>query len=379
MLRSKDKTTHIETAAVHAGRETDPATGAVVPPIHVSTTYARDAEGGFSRGWKYTRYDNPTRRALERCVATLEGGVDAAAFGSGMAAVHAVFQCCRPGDRVVVTRDAYVGVTRLMNEVMIPWGLEVVFADLADDDAATAAIVPGTRLVWAETPSNPLLRITDLAHVVEIAHRAGAIAACDNTFATPVLQRPLEYGFDLVMHSSTKYLGGHSDVLGGIVVTREGGEWLESLRTIQSAGGAVPAPLDCHQVLRGIQTLPLRIHAQSERAAALAGWLTTHPRVERVHYPFLDAHPRVALAREQMAAGGGIVSIELADAATALAVANKTRLFVHATSLGGVESLIEHRASGEAPDTPTPKGLLRLSVGIEHLDDLRDDLAQALE
>ncbi len=368
----------IETEVVHAGREIDATTGAVVAPIHVATTFARDAEGGFSRGWKYTRYDNPTRRALERCIAALEGGADAAAFGSGMAAAHAVFQCLRPGDRVVVTRDAYLGVTRLLNEVMIPWGLAVEFVDFSDDAALAAAITPGTKLVWAETPSNPLLKITDLARVVALTRAAGAVAACDNTFATPVLQRPIEHGFDLVMHSSTKYLGGHSDVLGGLVVARETGGMLERLRGIQSAGGAVPAPFDCHMVLRGIQTLALRVRAQSARAQALAEWLGEHPRVERVHYPFHESNPGATLARRQMRAGGGIVSFELADESTALAVANRMRLFTHATSLGGVESLVEHRASGEAPDTPTPRGLLRLSVGIEDLDDLRDDIAQAL-
>lgn len=364
----------VETTAVHAGREPDRETGAVVPPLHLSTTFARDDAGGFSKGWKYTRYDNPTRRALEHCIAELEGGTDACAFGSGMAAAHAVFQLCRPGDRVVVSRDAYIGVLRLVEDVLRPAGLEVTLADLTDADSLATTIPDGTRLVWAETPSNPVLRITDLAAVAARARAVGAWSCCDNTFATPVLQRPFEHGFDLVMHSSTKYLGGHSDVLGGLVVVRDGGGLLDPLRAWQSAVGAVPAPFDCYLVLRGIATLPLRVRAQSANAAALAAWLAEHPRVRTVHYPEGNA-----VAARQMSAFGGIVSFELDDAKSALAVANRTRVFVHATSLGGVESLIEHRASGERPDTPTPQALLRLSVGIEHIDDLRDDLAQALQ
>lgn len=368
---------HVETEVVHAGRETDATTGAVVPPLHLSTTFTRDADGGFSKGWKYTRYDNPTRRSLERCMTELEGGLGACAFSSGMAAAHAVFQMFRPGDHVVVTRHAYTGVLRLVEEVLRPAGLDVTLADFTGGGGLDA-IRDDTKLVWTETPSNPLLKLTDLEAVCTRAHRAGALVATDNTFATPVLQQPFRHGVDIVMHSSTKYLGGHSDVLGGIVVVRESESVLERLRALQSAGGAVPAPFDCYQVLRGISTLALRVRTQSANAAALAEWLPTQSGVSVVHYPGLAAGDQAALFQRQMSAGGGVVSFEMADAETALAIANRTRLFRHATSLGSVESLIEHRYSGESPDTPTPPGLVRLSVGIEHIDDLRDDLAQAL-
>ena len=370
----------IETLAVHAGREPDAATGAVVPPLHLATTYARDPDGGFARGFQYARYANPTRLALEDCVAQLEGGADAAAFGSGMAATHAVFAALRPGDRAVVSEDAYHGVHRLLDEVLVPWGLVVETADFSDPDALARALAPRAARGWAETPSNPLLKLCDLDAVAAMAHAAGALAVCDNTFATPVLQRPLEHGFDLVMHSATKYFGGHSDVLGGAVVARTTGGLFERVRALQARGGAVPAPFDCYLLLRGIATLALRVRAQSANALALAGWLAAHPRVARVHYPFLASHPQHALAARQMAGGGGVLSFELdGPPAVALKMATRTRVFKHATSLGGVESLIEHRASTEGPNTKTPGTLLRLAVGIEHLDDLRDDLAQALE
>ncbi|MCA1798852.1 MAG: aminotransferase class V-fold PLP-dependent enzyme [Xanthomonadaceae bacterium] len=273
----------IETACVHSGREPDPTTGAVVPPLYLSTTYERDAEGGWARGFKYTRYTNPTRVSLEECLTTLEGGAGACAFSSGMAAAHAVFQLLKPGDRVVVSADAYHGVHRLLDETMQQWGLVVEYADFSDDSALTRALQQPARVVWAETPSNPLLKLCDLAAVAAHAHRAGALAVCDNTFATPVLQRPFESGFDVVMHSSTKYFGGHSDVLGGALIVREDGETLERLRALQASAGAVPAPFDCYQILRGLATLPLRVRAQSANALALAEWLAGQARVSRVH------------------------------------------------------------------------------------------------
>lgn len=373
------KQRHIETLAVHAGREPDADTGAVVAPLHLSTTFARDAAGGFSHGYQYTRYQNPTRASLEACIAALEGGAGCAAFASGMAAANAVFQTLAPGDRVVVSADAYHGVQRLLTDHLSK-SLRVDKVDFSDDAALATALADPAALVWAETPSNPLLKLTDLARVAELAHAAGAVAVCDNTFATPVLQRPLEFGFDAVMHSSTKYFGGHSDVLGGAVVVRDDSPLLAALHELQARAGAVPSPFDCYLLLRGIATLSLRVRAQSTNAAALANWLADHPRVARVHYPFHASHPQAALARRQMAAGGGVLSFELdAPAEVALRVATRTRLFTHATSLGGVESLIEHRASIEGAGTRTPATLLRLAVGIEHLDDLRDDLAQALE
>lgn len=370
----------IETLAVHAGREPDDATGAVVPPLHLATTYARDAEGGFARGYQYTRYRNPTRASLEACLAELEGGAGAAAFASGMAAAHAVFQTLKPGDRVVASADAYHGVRRLLEGQMRAWGLVIDACDFSDGAALERALSRPAALVWAETPSNPLLKLCDLAEVARLAHAAGAVAVCDNTFATPVLQRPLEHGFDAVMHSTTKYIGGHSDVLGGAVVTRDDGPLLAALHELQARGGAVPSPFDCYLLLRGVATLALRVRAQSDNAAALADWLATHPRVARVHYPFHESHPQRELAQRQMAGGGGVLSFEIDAAADAAKrVAGRTRVFHHATSLGGVESLIEHRASIEGEGTTTSGSLLRLAVGIEHLDDLRDDLARALE
>jgi cystathionine gamma-synthase len=369
----------LETLAVHAGGGVDPTTGAVAPPIYLSTTFERDADGEFPQGYIYTRSGNPNRTALEAALAALEGGAAAAVFGSGSAATAAIFQALAPGDHVVAPADAYHGTGKLLREVFAPWGLTSSFVDMTDLAAVEAALRPETRLVWVETPSNPLLKVTDIERVVALAHATGAACAVDNTWASPVLQQPLALGADLVMHSTTKYLGGHTDVLGGAVVAREEGGLFERVRLLQSTAGGVPSPFDCWLVLRGVRTLPLRVRAQSAGAAAVAEFLSAHPAVSAVHYPGLEWHPGYAVAARQMAGFGGMLSFQVRGGReAAFGVAAQLRLFTRATSLGGTESLIEHRASIEGPETATPEDLLRVSIGLEHPEDLIEDLAQAL-
>jgi cystathionine gamma-synthase len=370
---------HFDTLAVHAGPDPDAATGAVTPPIHLSTTFERDPDGGYPRGFMYGRYANPNRDALEACLARLEGAAACLAFGSGQAASTAVLQALAPGDHVVAPEDAYFGTGKLLREVMGPWGLQTSFVDMTDLRAVEAALRPNTRLVWMESPSNPLLKITDFAATAELAHRAGALAACDNTWATPVLSRPVEQGVDIVVHATTKYLGGHSDVLGGAVCLASEGPLLERLRLLQGSTGAIPSPFDCWLVLRGVKTLALRVRRQSDSALAVARFLAGHPAVEAVHYPGLPDHPGHAIAARQMSGFGGMLSVQVRGGqAEAMAVVARCRLFTRATSLGGVESLIEHRKSNEAPESATPDNLLRVSIGVEHPDDLVADLDQAL-
>jgi cystathionine gamma-synthase len=370
----------LETLAIHAGRGPDPATGAVREPIHVSTTFERGPDGAYPQGYFYGRSGNPNRNALEQAVAALEGGTEAVAFASGSAATLAVFSLAAAGGRVVCSADCYHGTARQLREVLPRWGAQVEFVDTTDLAAVTRALERGAALLWVETPSNPLLRVSDLAALAGLAHARGALLGCDNTFASPVLQRPLALGADLVMHSTTKFLGGHSDVLGGVVVVREPGEVLERLREFQGVGGGVPSPFDCWLLLRSLATLPLRVRAQSANALAVAQFLEADPRVEHVHYPGLERHPGHALAARQMQDGfGAVVSLQVpGGAAQAMAVAARVQLFTRATSLGGVESLIEHRASMEGPATRTPPNLLRLAVGLEHPDDLVADLDRAL-
>ena len=371
---------NIETLAIHAGQAPDLASGAVMPPIVLSTTFERAADGSFPHGYIYTRENNPNRSALEQCLAALEGGADCAAFGSGLGASMAIFQALAPGDHVIMPDDAYHGVSRLVREIMKPWGLQASIVDMTNLDAVRAAVQPNTRLIWLETPSNPLLKISDIAAIAAIAHDAGALLAVDNTWATPMLQQPLALGADLVMHSTTKYLGGHSDVLGGAVVARTKDALFERVRFLQGHGGAVPAPFDCWLVLRGIRSLAYRMRGHTENAARVAEFLSTHPAIERVHYPGLVTHPGHAVAARQMRSGGGMLSVEVRGGEpAAMALAARVRIFTRATSLGGVESLIEHRASVEGPESRTPPSLLRISVGLEHPDDLIEDLRQALE
>jgi cystathionine gamma-synthase len=370
----------LETLAVHAGREPDPATGALREPIHLATTFERGADGNYPLGYSYSRSGNPNRSALEQAVAALEGGHDAVAFASGSAATLAVFTLAASGGRVVCSSDCYHGTAKQLREILPRWGGSVEFVDTTDLDATRQALQPGATLLWVETPSNPLLRVSDLAALAALAQARGALLGCDNTFASPVLQQPLALGADLVMHSTTKYLGGHSDVLGGIVVAREAGSLLERLRDFQGTGGGVPSPFDCWLLLRSLPTLPLRVRQQAANALAVARFLAADQRVERVHYPGLESHPGHALAGRQMLGGyGAVVSLQVpGEAPQALAVAARTKLFTRATSLGGVESLIEHRASVEGPLSRTPPNLLRMSIGLEHEADLIADLDQAL-
>ena len=369
---------HPETIAVHAGRSIDSSTGAVAEPIQLSTTFERAEDGGFPSGFDYTRSGNPNRAALEQGIAKLEGGAEAAAFASGVAAASAVFQALSPHDHVIAPVEGYHGVLRLLRDVFSRWQLQVDFVDMTNLTAVEQAVRPTTRLLWVETPSNPTLKLTDLAATAQIAHAANALLACDNTWS-PLIQRPFDLGADLVMHSTTKYFGGHSDVLGGAVIARVKDEFFARIREVQIIGGAVPAPFDCWLIHRGMQTLPCRMRSHGENALRVAIFLETHPRVARVHYPGLTAHPQHALALRQMSSFGGMLSFELeGDRAAALALPNGMKIFTRATSLGGVESLIEHRQSIEGPESLTPETLLRLSIGLEHPDDLIADLAQAL-
>ena len=371
--------TRLETLAVHAGHAADPATGAVSAPIHLSTTFAREPDGALPHGFLYARNDNPNRHQLERALAALEGGGAALAFASGMAATAAVFQSLAPGDHVIAPLDAYYATARLLREVMAGWGLASTLVEMTDPEAVSGAITPRTRLVWIETPSNPTLAVTDIRRVAAIARAAGARSVCDNTWATPVLQRPLELGADLVMHSTTKYLGGHSDLTGGALVAPAENDWTARLRTLQTLGGAVPSAFDCWLLLRGIRSLPWRMRGHCENAATVAAFLASHEAVEVVHYPGLASDPGHAVAERQMRGFGGMVSVQVKGGApAALEVVRRVRLFIRATSLGGTESLIEHRASVEGPGTRTPPGLLRLSIGLEHAEDLLEDLDQAL-
>jgi cystathionine gamma-synthase len=383
----------IETLAVHAGHTVDPATGAVSAPIHLSTTFERDAEGTYSRGFMYTRNNNPNRQALEQGISALEGGAAAAAFASGTGASMSIFQALAPGDHVLAHMDAYYGTSRLLREIFRRWGLDVSFVDMSDLRAVEKALRSKTKLAWMETPSNPLLKIVDLVAVAQIVHGAGGICVCDNTWA-PTLQRPFDLGADLVLHSTTKYFGGHCDVLGGIVVSKVEDDFFQRIRSIQYEGGSVPSPFDCWLILRGMRTLPWRMRAHSENAMKIADFLNQHPKVARIHYPGLKSHPRHEIASKQMSmhsanapttAGrqaklfGGMLSFEVKNERdAAMSVAAKTKIFTRATSLGGVESLIEHRASIEGAGTTSPEGLLRLSIGLENADDLIEDLDRAL-
>jgi cystathionine gamma-synthase len=370
----------IETLAVHAGHEVDPATAAVTPPIHLSTTFEREADGSFRKGFIYARDGNPNRDALERCLAELEGGEDAVAFSSGSGATFAALHALSPGAHVIAPDDAYYGTRRLVRDIMGRWGLEASFVDMTDLDAVERAMRPGaTRLVWVESPSNPLVRVVDICRVAEIAHSVGALCACDNTWATPVITRPLALGADFVMHSTTKYLGGHSDVVGGMLVGRDD-EFFRRVRAIQKGVGAIPSPFECWLTRRGIRTLPLRMRAHSSNAEQVARFLEGHRNVLAVHYPGLESHPGHAIAKRQMTLFGGMLSVEVRGGRNAaMSLTGRLQLFTRATSLGGTESLIEHRASVEGPETRAPEGLLRISVGLENAEDLIEDLEKALE
>lgn len=372
---------HPATRLAQAGTHPDPQTGALAPPLHLASTFERDPDGAYGRGYVYARWGNPTRNLLEATLADLEGeGAEAAAFASGMAAVGAVLQALRPGDHVLLPDDVYHGVRHLLRSVFSEWGLAYSEVDQTDLDAVRRAIRPETRVLWTETPSNPLLKITDVAALAEVAHDAGALLLVDGTWTTPLLQRPLALGADLVLHSATKYLGGHSDLLLGALVARPDLPLFERVRALQKNVGAVADPFSAWLVLRGMRSLGARMPLHSRNAQAVAEALATHPRVEAVHYPGLPDHPQHALAARQMDGFGGMLAFQVRGGEEeALGVAGRVQLFKRATSLGGTESLLEHRASIESKPTPTPPNLIRVSVGLEHAGDLVADLRQALD
>jgi cystathionine gamma-synthase len=373
-----------ETTAIHAGNTADPVTGAVVPPIYQVSTYKQDGVGGLRGGYEYSRSGNPTRTALEENLAALEGGRRGLAFASGLAAEDCLLRTLlSPGDHVVIPDDAYGGTFRLFDKVVSRWGVTWSVADTSDIAAVRAAITPQTKAVWVETPSNPLLGITDIAAVAQVAHAAGAKLVVDNTFASPYLQQPLALGADVVVHSMTKYMGGHSDVVGGALIVDDPALG-DDLAYHQNAMGAVAGPFDSWLVLRGIKTLPVRMDRHSENATRIAEMLTRHPRVTKVLYPGLPEHPGHEIAAKQMKAFGGMVSFQVEGGEeAAVEVCNRAKLFTLGESLGGVESLIEHpgrmtHASTAGSALEVPADLIRLSVGIESVDDLLADLQQAL-
>lgn len=373
-----------DTRAIHAGQHPDPRTGAVIPPIYATSTYAQDGVGGLREGYEYSRTGNPTRTALEECIAALEGGVRGLALASGMAAEDTLLRAVlRPGDHIVIPDDAYGGTFRLVSNTVDRWGVSWTAAPVADVEAVRSAITPATKVVWIETPTNPLLGIADIAELARVAHEAGALLVVDNTFATPYLQRPLSLGADVVVHSTTKYCGGHSDVVGGALVVADDGLG-DELAFHQNTIGAVAGPFDAWLVLRGLKTLGVRMDRHCDNAERVVELLAEHPRVEHVLYPGLLDHPGHGVAAKQMSRFGGMVSFRLADGEqAAVDVCDRTRVFTLAESLGGVESLIEHpgrmtHASAAGSALEVPGDLVRLSVGIETADDLLEDLTNAL-
>ncbi len=371
---------HFETKAVHAGMQVDDETGAIAPPIHLSTTFQRSVDGDTPRGFSYIRDGNPTQSRLEEALATIEGGARSLAFASGMGAGTALMQALPAGSHVILPDDGYYSFRAMAGQFFPKWSLTFDVAAMESTEAVLDAMRPETTLVWIETPSNPLLKIVDIAAICALARERGALSVVDNTFATPALQRPIELGADMVLQSTTKYLGGHSDVGGGALVFARADEIAEQLEHLRHLTGGVASPFNSWLVLRGVRSLAARMRVHCENAMAVARFLAQHRRVEAVYYPGLESHPRHDVARRQMSAFGGMLSFLVRGGrAEALAVAAKTKLFVRATSLGGVESLIEHRASSEGPESTTPLNLLRLSIGLEHQDDLIGDLGQALE
>ncbi len=370
---------HFETLALLATRTHDLNAGAVATPIYLSTTFERETDGTFAHGHIYSRASNPNRDQLEKVYASLENGTIGIAFASGQGATATIFQCLKPNDHVLLPDDSYHGTPALLEEILSIWGLTYSKVDMTDLAATHKAIKPNTRLIWIETPSNPLLKIVDIEAICNLARANNAISVCDNTWATPVLIRPLDLGADVVMHSTTKYFGGHSDLLSGALIFKENGKLSEKARRIQALCGAVPSPFDCWLLLRGIKTLALRVRQQSANALKLAQFLDNQVNIEKVWYPGLASHQNHDLAQKQMSAFGGMLSVQVRGGmAEALAVVAKLKVFTRATSLGGVESLIEHRASVEGPNSTTPQNLLRISVGLEHADDLIMDFEQAL-
>jgi cystathionine beta-lyase/cystathionine gamma-synthase len=371
-----------ETRAIHAGQDPDPSTGAIITPIFQTSTFVQDAVGEH-KGYEYARSDNPTRTALQTALAALEGGEWALSYASGLAASQNLFYLVRPGDHILLSNDAYGGTYRLVAKVIAHYGIEFDLVEMSDLDAVRAAIRPNTKLVWVETPTNPYLKIVDIAGVAEIAHRGGARLVVDNTFASPYLQQPLSLGADYVVHSATKYLGGHSDVIGGALIGNDA-ETYDTLKFLQNAAGAVPAPFDCWLVLRGIKTLGVRMDRHNANAQAVAEYLLNQEIVEEVFYPGLESHPGHDIARRQMSGFSGMVSFTTRGGyEAAKTFVETTRVFQLAESLGGVESLIEHpglmtHLSVAGTGAAVADNLVRLSVGIEHIDDLLGDLETAI-
>jgi cystathionine beta-lyase/cystathionine gamma-synthase len=384
-IRPDDLLHGISTRAVHAGQVPDPLAGAVMPPIYQTSTYAQEGLGRH-KGYEYARTHNPTREALERNVASLEGATHGFAFGSGLAALDAALKLLNAGDHVVCGSNVYGGTHRLMQQVYARLGLDFTFVDMRDLEATAAAITPRTRMLYCETPTNPMMFLTDLAAVAELARARGLLFVVDNTFATPIFQQPIRFGADIVLHSTTKYLNGHSDMVGGLLVTSRD-DIAERLAFLQNAAGAVPGPMDCWLALRGIKTLPLRMRRHDESGRRIAHWLAARPDVRHVYYPGLPSHPQHDLARRQMSGFGGIVSFDVGDPARARRIVERTRVFTLAESLGGVESLIGHPATQTHASVPAhmrqemglTDSLLRLSVGIEDVEDLIADLDQAMQ
>lgn len=375
-------TLHIETLAVHAGVEADPLTGAVMTPIYQTSTYAQE-DVAVHKGFEYSRTDNPTRSALQAALAALEHGQHALAFASGMAAIDTMLRLFKPGDHILSGNDVYGGTFRLFDKILTAYGLQFGYVDTTDKTAVAAAIQPNTKLIWLETPTNPMLRVSDIATLADIAHAQNVLLGVDNTFASPILQQPLKLGADIVIHSTTKYIGGHSDVVGGTIIMNDD-EIYAKLKFLQNAIGAVPGPMDCFLTLRGIKTLALRVAQHCRNAQQIAQFLADHPAVAEVIYPGLDTHPQYDVIKKQMAGPGGMISFILhGGEAMARKVAKETRFFTLAESLGGVESLIElpapmtHASVANSPLAVDP-GLVRISVGIENVNDLINDLGQAL-
>jgi cystathionine beta-lyase/cystathionine gamma-synthase len=375
-----------ETLAIHAGQEADPNNGAVMTPVYFTSTYMQDGVGKPRQGYEYSRTMNPTRKALQDCLAALEGGTYGLAFASGLAATDTILRLLNADSHVLAGNDVYGGTFRLFDKVLRRFNLDFSFVDTTDPESVAEALTPATHLVWLESPTNPYLRITDIRAVAEIvhAHQNNPLLVVDNTFATPYLQRPLELGADIVVHSMTKYLGGHSDVVGGAVIVKDKG-LADQLYFLQNAVGAVPGPMDCFLVLRGIKTLPLRMDRHFENAMAIVEFLEEHPKVERIIYPFLESHPQHKIAKQQMRNGGGMISFLIKGGrAAAIRMVESTKIFTLAESLGGVESLIEVPAamthlSVAGSQLEVDPALVRLSVGVENGEDLIEDLKQALD
>jgi cystathionine beta-lyase/cystathionine gamma-synthase len=384
-MKDTKRKTGFSTRAIHGGQSPDPSTGAVMPPIYATSTFAQSSPG-VHRGYEYSRTQNPTRKQMEECVAALEGGKHGMGFGSGCAAMTTLFHTLAPGDHIVAIDDVYGGTFRILDKVMKPMGIETSWIDLTKPELLEGAIRKNTKMLFLETPTNPMLKVVDIARLAETAKKRGVYTVVDNTFATPMIQRPLELGATVALHSLTKYLNGHSDVVGGVIVTSDDG-LAERLRFLQNSMGAVPSPFDCFLVMRGIKTLPVRMERHSRSAMDLATWLEERPEVEKVYYPGLTSHPQHALAMKQMKAPGGMISFVVKGGLPAAdRLLRAVEIFVCAESLGGVESLIEHPAimtHGSVPKENREKlgivdGLIRISVGLEDVDDLRDDLARAL-